>query len=151
MYRAPTGTQGSVELDEGFGGVKDAVFGGVVEGDVGVGVAFALVDFAGVEGFGVDVDTDGALIEFGEIENLVDGFERIDVGGMRGIHVVDVGGIEMTSAEVGVFVGDMKILDAEFADGSGHPTVLIAMIVDAAGLADLPTDGHTFEDIILEN
>jgi hypothetical protein len=137
--------------EEDFSGVEDAVFAGVVEGDVGVGVAVAVVDFAGVERFGVNVDTDGALIEFGEIENLVDGFERIDVGGMRGVHVVDVGGIEMTGAEVGVFVGDMKILDAEFADGSGHPTVLIAMIVDAAGLANLPADGHTFEDVILEN
>lgn len=122
-----------------------------MERDVGVGIAVAVVDFAGVEGFGVEVDTDGALIEFGKIENLVDGFERIDGGGMRGVHVVDVGRLEMTGAEVGVFVRDVKILYAEFTDGSGHPTVLIAMIVDAAGLADLPTNGHTFEDCVFEN
>ena len=124
---------------------------GVVEGDVGIGVAFALVDFAGVEGFGVDVDADGALIEFGEIEDLVDRFERIDVGGMSGVHVIDVRGSEMAGAIGRIFVRDMKILDPEFADGGRHPTILIAMIVDAAGLAHLPTDRHTFEDFIFEN
>lgn len=36
-----------------------------MEWDVAVGTFFELVDFAGVEGFGVDVDADGALIVFG--------------------------------------------------------------------------------------
>jgi len=35
--------------------------------------------------------------------------------------------------------------------GRGHPTILIAMVVNAAGLADLPTDGHALEDFVLED
>ena len=66
-------------LDEFFVGVEFAVFGGVVEGNVAVGAFFELIDFAGVEGLGVNVDADGALIVFGEIEDLVDGFEGIYV------------------------------------------------------------------------
>ncbi len=42
-----------------------AVFAGVVEGDVAVGAFFALVNFATVERLGIDVDADGALLEFG--------------------------------------------------------------------------------------
>jgi 23S rRNA (adenine2503-C2)-methyltransferase len=44
-----------------------------------------------------------------------------------------------------------EILDLETADGSGHPAVLVAMIVDAGELADFPADGHTFEEVVLEN
>jgi len=51
-------------LQELFVGVELAVFAGVVEGNVAVGAFFFRVDFAAVEGFGIDVDADGALIEF---------------------------------------------------------------------------------------
>jgi len=54
----------------------------------------------------------------------------------------------MVGGSVAVF--DAEILHFEPADGRGHPAILIAMIVDAAELADLPTDGHTFEQIILK-
>ncbi len=88
-----------------------AEFGSVVEGDVAVGALFELVDFAGVERLGVNVDADGALIVFGEIENLVDGFERIDIDGIGGVHFVDVGRGEPTRAGV---IGDgVTIFDAE--------------------------------------
>jgi hypothetical protein len=46
-------------------GVEFAVFAGVVEGNVAVGAFFFGVDFAAVEGLGIDVDADGSLIEFG--------------------------------------------------------------------------------------
>src|ERR1700730_606401 len=46
---------------------------------------------------------------------------------------------------------DAKILDAQASDGRGHPAILVAMIVNAAGLADLPADGHAIEDFVLEN
>ena len=131
-----------------------AEFGSVVEGNVAVGALFELVDFAGVERLGVNVDADGALIVFGEVENLMDGFEGIDVDGICGIHFVDVGGGESTGAEVvggGVAIFDAEILDLEAADGGGHPAILIAMIVDAGELADFPADGHTFEEIVFEN
>ncbi len=131
-----------------------AEFGSVVEGNVAVGALFELVDFAGVERLGVNVDADGALIVFGEVENLMDGFEGIDVDGICGIHFVDVGGGESTGAGVvggGMVVFDAEILDLEAADGSGHPAILVAMIVDAGELADFPADGHTFEKIVFEN
>ncbi len=118
-----------------------AEFGSVVEGNVAVGALFELVDFAGVERLGVNVDADGALIVFGEVENLMDGFEGIDVDGITGAEVV--GG--------GVAIFDAEILDLEAADGGGHPAILIAMIVDAGELADFPADGHTFEEIVFEN
>jgi len=62
--------------------VETAVFAGVVERNVTIGSLFELVDFAGVERLGIDVDADGALIVFGEIEDLVDRFEWIDVNGI---------------------------------------------------------------------
>ena len=141
-------------LDEFFVGVEFAVFGSVVEGDVAVSALFELVDFAGVERLGVDVNADGALIVFGEIENLVDRFEGIDVDGIGGIHFIDVGGDESTGAGVvggSVAVFYAEILDFEAADGGGHPAILVAMIVDAGELADFPADGHAFEKIVFEN
>ena len=142
------------ESEKFFVGMELAVFGGVVEGNIAVGAFFELIDFAGIERLGVDVDADGALIVFGEIENLMDGFEGIDVDGIGGVHFVDVGRGEPTRAGVvgdGVTIFDAEILDFQAADGGGHPAVLIAMIVDAGELADFPADGHTFEEIVFEN
>jgi hypothetical protein len=65
---------GRMTLQQFFVGVEFAVFAGVVEGDIAVGAFFFRVDFAAVEGFGVDVDAYGALIKFGEIQDLVHGF-----------------------------------------------------------------------------
>jgi hypothetical protein len=45
--------------------VEVAVFAGVVQRDVTVRTALALIDFAAVEGLGIDVDADCALIELG--------------------------------------------------------------------------------------
>ena len=91
-----------------------AVFGSVVERDVAVGALFELIDFAGVKRLGINVNADGALIKFGEIENLVDGFEGIDVDRICGVHFVDVGGDESTGAGV---IGDgVTIFDAEILD-----------------------------------
>ena len=143
-----------VPLQKFFVGVEFAVFGSVVEGDVAVSALFELIDFAGVERLGVDVNADGALIVFGKIENLMDRFEGVDVTRIGGVHFIDVGRQEPTGAGVvggGVAVFDAEILDLEAAYGGGHPTILVAMIVDARELADFPADGHTFEKIILEN
>ena len=52
-------------LQQLFVGMELAVFAGVVQGNVAVGALFARVDFATVEGLGIDVDADGALIELG--------------------------------------------------------------------------------------
>jgi hypothetical protein len=125
-----------------------------VERDVAISAFFKLVDFAGIEGFGVDVNADGALVVFGEIENLMNGFERIDVDGIGRVHFVDVGGDEATGAGVvgdSVAVFHAEILDFEAADGCGHPAVLVAMIVDTRGLADFPADSHALEKIVFED
>jgi hypothetical protein len=131
--------------------VELAVFAGVVKGDVAVGAAFALVDFAGVERLGIDVDADGAPIKFRQIQDLVDRLERVDVDGVRAVHLVDFRGNDFASAAGGVFFFDAKILDFQAADRGGHPAILIAMIVDAAVLADFPADGHTLEEVVFEN
>src|SRR5256885_14951826 len=78
-------------LQELFGGVQFAVLAGVVEGDIAVGTFLAKVDLTSVEGLRINVDADGALVEFGEIQNLMDGLERVDVGRMSGVHFIDVG------------------------------------------------------------
>ena len=71
--------------------------------------------------------------------------------GMRAVHFVDFRGNDFTSAAGGVFFVDAEILDFQAADGRGHPAVLVAMIVNAAVLADFPADGHTLEEIVFEN
>ena len=122
--------------------------------DIGVSAFFAKIDFTGVKGLRVDVKADGPLLKFGEIEDLMDGLERIDVGGMRGIHFIGVRGNKMTCATVlagGVMVFNPEILNLEAADGSRHPAILVAMIVYAAELSDFPADSHTFKDVVLEN
>jgi hypothetical protein len=138
-------------LQKFFGGIELAVFAGVVEGNVGICALFAEIDLARIEGLGIDVDADGALAEFGEIENLVNRLEGIDIGGMSGVHFVNVGGDDATRAVGGIAVIHAEILDLQPADGSSHPTVLVAMIVDPAGLTHFPADGHAFEDVVLEN
>jgi hypothetical protein len=138
-------------LQKLLGGIEFAVFAGVVERDVGVGALLAEIDLARIKRLGINVDADGTLTEFEEIENLVDGREGIDIGGMGGVHFVNVGRDDATLAVGGIALVDAEILDLQTANGSGHPTVLVAMVVDAAGLADFPADGHAFEDIVLEN
>src|SRR5260370_24520495 len=76
-------------LQKLFGGIQLAVLTAVVEGDVAVGAFLAKVDLARVKRFRVNVDADGALVEFGEIQNLLDKLERADINGVSGIHFVD--------------------------------------------------------------
>jgi hypothetical protein len=148
---APTEACAAEELEEFFVGVELAVFAGVMERDVTVGAAFALIDFATVKRLGVDVHAYRALIEFRQIQDLMDGLERIDVHGMRAVHFVDFGGDDFAGTAGRVFFFDAKILDFQPADRSGHPAVLIAMIVNAAVLADFPANGHALEKIVFEN
>jgi len=135
--------------------VQFTVFAGVEERDIGVGALappfFALIDFAGVEGFGVDVDADGALRVLREIDNLVNGFAGIDVGGVSGVHLDHLGGNQVAGRAGGVAMIDAVVLHAQAANGDNHPAILVAMVVDAAGLADFPADGHAFEKGVFEN
>ncbi len=140
-----------MNLQQLFVGVELAVLAGVVKGDVAVCAFFTLVNFATVERLRVDVDADGALLEFRQVQDLMDRLQGIDVDGMRGVHLVDFRGDDFAGAAACIFVLDAKILDFQAADGRGHPAVLIAMIVNAAVLADFPADGHALEKIVLED
>jgi hypothetical protein len=102
------------------------------------------VDDAGVKRTGVDVQTNGALIECAGIEDAVNGFEWIDGAGVRGVHLHDFGGPDDGLAESDVLPYDMKVFDQQPTDGYGHPAILVAMIVHGTGLADFPANGHQF-------
>ena len=71
--------------------------------------------------------------------------------GICGVHLVNFRGNDFAGAAGGVLFFDAEILDFQAADGSGHPAILVAMIVDAAVLADFPADGHALEEIVFEN
>src|SRR5215469_2544737 len=122
-----------------------------MQGHVGVRSSVHGINFATGIGMRVDVDAGGALVEFGEVEDLMDGFFALDGAGVVVVHVVRTAGTEIAGALSAVLIFDAKILDAEFADGDGHPAILSAMIVDAADLADFPADGHDFEKIAFED
>lgn len=71
--------------------------------------------------------------------------------GMRAIHFVNLRGNDFARAAARVLVLDAEVLNLQPADGSGHPAILVAMIVNAAVLADFPADGHALEKIVFEN
>ena len=72
-------------LQELFGRIEFSVFAGEEERHVGVSGLVEIIDFATVEGLGIDVNAHGALVEFRDVDNLVNGLHRIDVGGMSGV------------------------------------------------------------------
>src|SRR5258708_24990445 len=51
----------------------------------------------------------------------------------------------------GVALLHTKILHSQPPDRSGHPAVLVAMIMNAAELPDLPANGHALKYVVLEN
>src|SRR5258706_6743944 len=138
-------------LQDFFGGIELAVFARVEERHVGVRALVAQIDFATVKGLRVNVNADGALIEFGKIDHFVNGLDGIHIRRMRGVEIVGIRRNDFASALRGVALIHAVVLHAEAADGRGHPAVLVAMIVDAAVLADFPADGHALEEIVLEN
>ena len=103
----------------------------------------AEINFATVEGLGINVHADGALVEFRQVHDFVYRFDRIHIGGMRGVEIVGIRGNNFARAVNGVAAVHAIILNAEPADGRGHPAILIAVIVDAAELADFPADGKS--------
>ncbi len=141
----------SRELEKFLVGREFAVFAGVMQGHVGVGSAVEGINFATGVGMGVNVKAGGALVEFGKIENLMNGLFALDGAGMVVIHIVGDTRRNVAGAASVVLIIDAEILDAQFADGHGHPAILPAMIVNAAGLADFPTDGDDFEEAALED
>ena len=69
--------------------IEFAVFAGVVQGDVRISSAVERIDFATLIGIRVDVNAGGALVEFREIEDLMD--RLFALNGSRMIVIHDVG------------------------------------------------------------
>src|SRR5690349_900196 len=80
------------ELDKLFFGIQLPVFAGEEERRVGIGALIAIVDFTRVKRLRIDVDADGALVEFRHVHHFMDRFHGIDIGGMRGVEIVELGG-----------------------------------------------------------
>jgi hypothetical protein len=110
------------------------------------GAVLGGVDETAVEGARVDVEADGALVELAGVENTMYRLEGIDGAGMRGVHLDGVGGLDRALAKGKILVKHAKILDQQTADGDGHPTILVFVVVHGAGLADLPADGEQLID-----
>ena len=108
------------------------------------GAVLGRIDHATIERAGVNVEADGALVEFAGIEDAMDGLERINGAGMRGIHLDGVSGFDRAFAEGKVLINHMKVFDQQTPERDSHPTVLVAMVVHGTGLADLPADGEQF-------
>lgn len=94
------------------------------------------------------MDADGTLIKFGEVHDLVNRLHGIDEGRMGSVQFVNVGGGDGAVATGGIDFLDAIVADVKAADGRRHPTVLIAMIVDAAVLADVPAESHAFKQSV---
>ncbi len=89
----------------------------------------------------------GLLIELRKIQNLMHRLFGLDHGGMRRVHVVRIGRNQFAIAVRRVAIFHAEILHAQAADRRHHPTILIAMIVDPADLADIPADGQNFKKL----
>ena len=109
--------------------------------NLATGAVLGGVDDTAVEGTGVDMEADGALVELAGIDNTVHRLQRINGARMRGIHLDSVSGLDFAFAESKILMNHVKILDQQAADGHGHPTILVFVVVHGAGLADLPADG----------
>ena len=127
---------GSASCANGF-----TVLGSVVQFDFAAGALLCGIDDAGIEGPGINVNTDGALVEFSRIENAMDRRQRVDGTGVRGIHLYGFSGLDGAFAGSNILMNDMVVLDHQTADGDGHPAVLVAVVVDGTGVTDLPANG----------
>ena len=109
--------------------------------DFAAGALLGGVNDAGIERTRIYMQAHGALIELARIEDTVDRFERVDGARLRHIHLDGFGGLDGAFAENDVLMHNVEVLDQQTADGDCHPAVLVAVVVDGTGLADLPADG----------
>src|SRR5262249_24299783 len=136
---------GSAELKKLFLGAELAVLAGVVQRGIEIGAPILQINFAAGEGSRVHVNAHCAAVELRQIDYLVHGLDGIHCGGMVRVHVKGIGGHEPTGGVSGVASLHAEVLHTQAADRHRHPAVLIAVVVDAARLADVPADGHGFE------
>ena len=90
---------------------RPAVFGGVVQTNFAAGALLGGVDDAGIEGAGIDVEADCALVEFAGIENAMNWSERVNGAGLRHIHLNDFGGMDRAFAGSDVLMHNVEIFD----------------------------------------
>src|SRR5258708_30074980 len=89
-------------LQKLFGGVQFAVFAGVEEREVRVRALVAEIVFEIVEGIGINVDAEGAPVEFRQVHDFMDRLDGIHIGGMRSVEIVGIGGDDFARAVGGV-------------------------------------------------
>ena len=82
-----------------------------MQADFAAGALLGGVDNAGVEGAGVDVEADGALVEVARVEDAVNGGERVDGAGVVEVHLDSVGGLDVGLTSGEVLVDDGEIFD----------------------------------------
>jgi len=89
----------------------------------------------------------GALIGLPRVDDTVHRIAGIDGARMcwRQFHGVRRNEAAFSRGEILKF--EMKVFDLEAADGGGHPTILVAMVVHGANLAGLPADGEEFVEL----
>ena len=75
-----------------------SVLGLVVQFDHAAGALLLGIDHAGIKRAGIDVQADGALVEFARIVDPVHGLQGIDGAGLARIHLHCVGGLEFAGA-----------------------------------------------------
>lgn len=87
------------------------------------------------------MQADGAGGELAGVVDLVHGLARVDGAGLCGIHLDDIGGLNLAAAGGEVFEYGAVVLHQQAADGHGHPAVLLVVVVDRADLAHVPANG----------
>jgi hypothetical protein len=81
-----------------------------VQTDFAAGPLFGGIDHAGIEGAGIDVEANRALVEFAGIEDAVYGRERVNGAGLRDIHLNNLSGMNDAFAGGNVLTHHMEIL-----------------------------------------
>src|SRR5579864_1748401 len=102
------------------------------------------VHHAGVERARIDVQADGTLVELAGIDDSMHRIGGVDRTGMGDVHLDGIKRFQLAKPSRQILINKMEIFYLEPAEWDCHPAVLVAMIVNGAGLTDLPANGHQF-------
>jgi len=105
---------------------------------------FRRVDDARIEGSGIDVKANRTLIEFAWIHHAVDRITGVDSAGMRDVHLHGIQRLQPACSGINVLAYEMEILHLKAPNRNRHPAILVTMVMDRAGLTDLPANRHQF-------
>jgi len=95
----------------------------------------------------VDVNANGAVVVFGEIQYLMDGFFKLDLSRKTVRHLKRIGLAKLTVTAGFIDLFDSEVLQS--ADRNGHPAALLTVIMNARHLTLVPADSHHLETIVL--